>query len=131
MYRARYVLVDQALCGGGMRSTACPSSLSLFADDVIMENVFNLCSCCIGVFDGYIWSPKLTVVLACGITNVFGPIPPFSAVDSIVAFFHPGLSIVLVLLQTQTFHIYLDILGCPFSFHPSTTSFIAFFSFIF
>ena len=26
MYWARYVLVDQALCGGGMRSTECPSS---------------------------------------------------------------------------------------------------------
>ena len=27
MYWARYVLVDQALRGGGMRSTECPSSL--------------------------------------------------------------------------------------------------------
>ena len=29
MYWARYVLMDQELRGGGMRSTKCPSSLQL------------------------------------------------------------------------------------------------------
>ena len=31
MYWARYVLVDQALRGGGMRSTECPYSLEYIA----------------------------------------------------------------------------------------------------
>ena len=30
IYWVRYVLVDQELCGGGMRSTKCPSSLVCF-----------------------------------------------------------------------------------------------------
>ena len=42
MYWARYVVVDQALLGGGMRSTVCPSSYEKLHNKFEFQGVLSI-----------------------------------------------------------------------------------------